>query len=315
MFFVDKSKKTKVACWLVLIGLLVVLIPAFLSFTGGASKNFYLHGLFYDDRTQLVDDLVDEINKQKGYKNESDFTKAYGSLVNLLKLNNIELGDISQAMEFNQELSAFTLGDVIVISTRNQYKINGFVIFIDASTGRIISQDRDFALGVVDIKVIQKSGALPGDIVIAKYITASGTGLYADSVRMYYVEGREITTSFDRPYSEHNSVLGEMYTNVGVEFKSRNDIVINNGTVEIHTSGVVVIYREQVEYRPLPKEIYTLDVSERHFIQIGKVKKIKGKTIADMYSDVIDAANGIWLKKPQRLKSGEIKDIYKEEIW
>ena len=264
-----------------------------------------------NDKPELLADLVAEIQNQKG--KTKNFSDAYRKLRNLILLNGEDDDFINKISRFTEPLYAKSIGQISFISTTNQYNMDGLVLFFNTKTGEILLKDNELSLGISGVKVITRPNVSPSKLIVVKYITITGTGTFGHSVKFYTFDDGLVLTSLDKPYSEVNSGWDAFETDT-VEFKTRNDVVVKNGVMEIHTVGVALVYGEKLEYRDLPEEIYIWKTNSRSFEQIKGRLTHKQGLMTNIYSDIADA-KGNWFQKPMVLESGSVNDVFEEEQW
>ncbi|MBE4467445.1 hypothetical protein HJ014_22755 [Vibrio parahaemolyticus] len=249
------------------------------------------------------------INNSQG----GDIQNAYKKLMSYLNDREKNSQLIVDAMKWGEELYAKTTEDVVVISTNNQYKMPAFVLIFDAQTGELLLADDELGLGVTGVKVIEETGASPSALVILKYISITGTGTFGNSVKFYAIDKGQALLSLDKPYSEVNSGWSAFEKDT-VEFKTRNDVVVKNGMLEIHTTGIAIVEGDNSLNRKLPEEIYIWDPKSRQFDQVKGRITYKQGLMTHIYSDIADPA-GDWFTMPRRVDGNDLDDVFTEEDW
>lgn len=309
----SKLKENKFIAVLLVV---VVVISGISSFTESVDKLVIYAQKSYsavtsDDKSSInyLSELVYSIkNVQDG-----DYGASYKKLHQYLINNEVGIDVISGAMEWNQDLYAKKIGSIVVIITTNQYKMPAFALFFNANTGELILSDNELGLGVMDVKTIEKTGASPSSLLIIRYISISGTGTFGSSVKFYTIDSDLVLLSLDKPYSEINSGWSAFKADT-VEFKTKNDILVKNGVMEIHTTGVVIVGEKNVEYRKLPEEVYIWNPNSRQFDQtIGRITHKEG-LMTHIYSDIAEPT-GDWFTKPRIISSKEQDLFFVEEQW
>lgn len=305
----DRIKNNKIFSVIVLIAGITIWISDIAESINNISsyaKDLYTN--IYNESSHLLEEIVNDVNS----KNEeyNDFSESYSNLLSIIGEND---PIIVKASKWNEQLYASNLGKVTFISTTDQYKMDGFAVFLDSRTGKVLLKDTEFPLGINGIKIFGKANVSPNQLVIVKYITITGTGTFGESVRFYTIDDGLVLTSLDKPFSEVNSGWHAFETDT-VEFKTKNDIILKNNVMEIHTIGIAVVHGEQLEYRELPQEIYVWKPNSRSFEQTEGRLTHKQGLMTSIYSDIAGAA-GDWFKKPTVLQSGSLKDVFQEEQW
>lgn len=270
-----------------------------------------------------------ESGSQKPLSNEQRVTekvsdKPKTSLSNLLSIvhainssNQDNLGEIYEGLLFvlgkynasdnlknivrrwRDPLAAQVLGDKVVISTIDQYKMDGFILFFESKTEAIISASYDFGLGIKAIKHFETKQKSPEYLVSVKYMTQSGTGLYGESVRIYAVGKHTITTALDKPYMEYIDGSWGAYKS-DVIFEQSNKLVMDKGFPKLTTIGRVTYtnandQKVQVE---LPNEEYIWDLNRSTFKQVSGRQAKTQKTMSGIYADYAEP-NGDWFEMPR----------------
>lgn len=244
---------------------------------------------------------------------DSEFQDAYKELREYLILNQVQEKQFKQPMHFDQPLLVRESNGTTVISTVNQYKISGFAIFIDTQSGKVVLSDSNFPLGIKSIKLLDNTEGYPKSMVLIKYITATGTGMYGESIRFYVLDAGKAHLALDKPYSEVSSGWGA-FKNDSVEFRTRNDIKLNKKMVEIHSTGIVTIGEDAKQFKKLPEEIYLWEPRSQEFELIKGRNSATQSLMSSVYSDLANP-NGNWFKKPPSIDKTSLRKIFIEEDW
>jgi len=207
------------------------------------------------------------------------------------------------------------LGRYAVICTCGQYKMNGFVIFIDSLTNAVALLDTRFPLGVVKVKSIHDKNASPQSLFIVTGLSSSGTGLYGERLRVYTIDNGGPILSLEKPYYDVISGWGAFKAHA-VEFKQRNDYVVRNGAFEIRTTGIAVTEGVQDDEgndieegttdicRQLPDEVYIYSRISKQFEQVrGRITNGEYYQMA-VYGDY-SIPKGDWFKVPHSVGDAE----------
>lgn len=200
---------------------------------------------------------------------------------------------------WRESLAAKIVGDKVVISTIDQYKIDGFILFFDSETEALISASYDFGLGIKAIKAFETKQQSPEFLVSVKYMTQSGTGLYGESVRIYAVGRNTITTALDKPYMEYiNSSWGAYKSDVS--FEQNNKLEMDENFPKLTTIGRVTYTNadDQEVQVELPNEEYIWDLNRSAFKQVSGRQVKTQKTMSGMYADYAEP-NGDWFEIPR----------------
>lgn len=221
---------------------------------------------------------------------------AYDSLGDILDYAKGGRDFINEAMEQQQTLTFEHLGDTVLVATTNQYRKAGFVLFFEAETAELQLKDTNFQLGIGNIEVKHYESAVPEYVVVVTHVTSYGTGAFNDAWRFYAVDAGSPYFALARPKSETNTGWG-LYDYAEVEFKSELKVVVNDGALEIYTSGLVHFGEENKKTKRLPTEIYTWDSSSRSFDQIQGRVTHKQPYMSSVYGDIV-GVKGDWFTKP-----------------
>lgn len=253
--------------------------------------------------------VVQVISKQKTGESKA----AYEALREYLRNKSEDFQYILRPMDFDANLLAKTVGGITVISTVDQYNIEGFVIFIDSASGGVVLADSEYPLGVRDIKFIEDTGGSPHSLVMVRYISITGTGTLGESVKVYALDNGGVHLALDKPYSEVNSGWGAFESET-VEFRTRNDLRLRNGVVEMQTSGVVMFGNDGDQFRELPGELYLWEPRSRSLEQIHGRKTSPDALMTTIYSDFANP-KGEWFEKPQSVDRTLLRQVFIEEEW
>lgn len=239
--------------------------------------------------------IVNAINAS----NQDNLDKVYEGLVVLLGRSNASDNLMTIAQRWKEPLAAKTLGNTIVISTIDQYKIDGFILFFDLDTESLIYASYNFGLGIKAIKTFETKQSSPEYLVSVKYMTQSGTGLYNESVRIYAVGKKFVTEALDKPYNEYLDGSWGAYKS-DVNFEQNNKLVMSEGLPKLTTIGRVTytkIDNQEVQIE-LPIEEYTWDINRSIFKQVSGRQTKNRKTMSEMYADYAEP-NGDWFEIPR----------------
>lgn len=231
--------------------------------------------------------------------NQDNLGKVYEGLVALLDRSNASDNLMTIVQRWEEPLAAKTLGNTIVISTIDQYKIDGFILFFDSETESLIYASYDFGLGIKAIKTFESKQSSPEFLVSIKYMTQSGTGLYGESVRIYAVGKKLVTEALDKPYSEYLDGSWGAYKS-DVVFEQNNKIVMDEGLPKLTAIGRVTYTKtnnKEVQIE-LPIEEYTWDINRSIFKQVSGRQTKSRKTMSEMYADYAEP-NGDWFEMPR----------------
>lgn len=291
---------------------LVVLLATFTDSIDKLSAFTEKHFLETVDDKLMINDL-NEIRFLINETQDGSFEKVYKKLSNYLTAREESVQVVVGAMEQGEKLYIKKIDGVVVISTNNQYKREAFVLFFNAKTGDVLLADDELGLGITGVKVIEKTGASPSSLLIVKYITITGTGTFGNSVKFYAIDGDLVLLSLDKPYSEVNSGWGAFEADT-VEFKTKNDVLVKNGVMEIHTTGVAIIGDDSFQYQKLPEEVYVWNPLSHQFDQVKGRITDKESLMTHIYSDIA-GARGDWFIKPRRIDRNELDEVFSEEGW
>lgn len=239
--------------------------------------------------------IVNAINAS----NQDNLDKVYEGLVVLLGRSNVSDNLMTIAQRWKEPLAAKTLGNTIVISTIDQYKTDGFILFFDSDTESLIYASYNFGLGIKAIKTFETKQSSPEYLVSVKYMTQSGTGLYGESVRIYAVGKKFVTETLDKPYNEYLDGSWGAYKS-DVNFEQNNKLVMSEGLPKLTTIGRVTytkIDNQEVQIE-LPIEEYTWDINRSIFKQVSGRQTKNRKTMSEMYADYAEP-NGDWFEIPR----------------
>lgn len=223
---------------------------------------------------------------------------------------------IEKLKEIECEINIQQVGSVVFIISKSQYNQPGMLIAIDSKKNTILTSDEDYLYGIVESKVLRDTKAEPEGLLVVKYITMTGTGINAESVKIYAVSDSQVTQVLDLPYSEVNAWGGGIFKHDEVTFRLENNYLVLNGSYEIHRTGVVVIEDDGKKKitREIPEERYAWDRSSKKFIQTkGRVTSDKNY-LSEIYGDIGDAA-GDWFKKPKEIETASYLLKFKPETW
>jgi hypothetical protein len=239
--------------------------------------------------------IVEAINSS----NQDNLGEIYEKLIFVLEKSNAsdELKNIVR--RWKEPLAANALGNKVVISTIDQYKINGFILFFEAETEALVSASYDFGLGITAIKTFETKQQSPTHLVSVKYITQSGTGLYGESVRIYALGARSITTALDKPYKEYIGGSWGAFKSA-VNFEQTNTLAMDQGFPKLTTIGRVTYTNadsKEVQVG-LPNEEYIWDVDRSVFMQVSGREVKAQQTMSGIYADYAEP-NGNWFEKPR----------------
>ena len=287
------------------------------------------HKLVEKNHNQLAPLRRDSVNSNKSYpcetevhsiinficENASKNSKdSYDALYKYFNKQGINTEILEKPCRWAEPLYAEMLDQYGVVCTVNQYKMPGFVIFIDCFTNSIVLGDADFPMGIEVAKSLVNKNASPEALFIVRYISISGTGTFGTSVKLYAIDNGFPILSLDKPYYEHNSGWGA-FENDPVIFKCRNDYLIKNGLYEIHTQGIVTIGVGLKETcRELPNEIYVWDSRSKQFEQVEGRMTHKQGLLTSIYSDFADP-KGDWFKQPPVLTKNNAPFDFVMENW
>ncbi|MGO3699459.1 MULTISPECIES: hypothetical protein [Halomonas] len=242
-----------------------------------------------------LNSIVNAINASS----QDNLDKIYEGLIALLAESNASNNLMSIVERWKEPLAAKILGDMVVISTIDQYKIDGFILFFGLDTESLISASYDFGVGIQAIKVFETKQSSPEYLVSVKYMTQSGTGLYGESVRIYALGNQIVTEALDKPYYEYIDGSWGAYKS-DVKFEQNNKIIMDGVFPKLTTIGRVTYTKTdnqemQVE---LPKEEYTWDSNRSIFKQVSGRQAANRKTMSGMYADYAEP-NGDWYEVPR----------------
>ncbi|MEZ9417372.1 hypothetical protein AB4189_24945, partial [Vibrio sp. 10N.286.49.E1] len=96
-----------------------------------------------------LNSLVRAINSSE----QDNLDKIYNSLVQLLENSSSSQSLIDIVSRWKEPLTAKDVGNGYIISTIEQYKIDGFILYFDKDTQELLSAYYDFGLGIKAIKV------------------------------------------------------------------------------------------------------------------------------------------------------------------
>lgn len=252
-----------------------------------------IHSGIIEKSSSSLSSIANAINKSP----QDNLDRIYEGLLLLLENANLDNKLINIIQNNREPLTARKLGEILVISTVEQYKRNGFILFFDYKTETLISSSYDFQLGIKAIKYFETKEKSPTHLVSVRYITQSGTGLYCESVRIYSVEQHSITTALDKPYMEYIDGSWGAYKS-SVQFYQNNLLTMSSGYPRITTIGQISYKRpdgRKVKLE-LPSEEYVWDFNKLIFRQVsGRQVESKG-TMSEIYADYAEP-NGDWFKK------------------
>ncbi len=242
--------------------------------------------------------------------NQDNRTKIYDELGKLLRKANVSDQLMQIVNKWQDPLNAIIIGKYVVVSTKDQYKIDGFVLIFSLETGELIFSAYDFKLGIKGVKVFDTKSASPEYLLIFKYMTLSGTGMYGESVRMYAIENQRVAVALDKPYKEYLDGYWGAYKS-SVSFEQNNQLSLDAGTLKLTTVGQVSYENHDgLREKSLPTEEYSWNSNTMKFEQTsGRLTKDK-QSMSEIYADYAEP-NGDWFIKPR--ESNDTSFI--EEQW
>lgn len=251
--------------------------------------------------------LVRAINSSK----QDNLDEVYNSLIILLERSNSSRNLIDLVSRWKEPLMTKDVGDGYIISTIDQYKIDGFILYLDKETQGLLSAFYDFGLGIKAVKVYTTHLESPQYILAVKYMTQSGTGFYGESVKYYGIQGRHMELALEKPYYEYLDGSWGAYKS-NVLFEQSSSLNISASSIKLISSGRLFYTKKtgdevQVE---LPDEEYVWDSHQSKFKQTAGRLTSENKTMSGMYADYAEP-NGDWFEAP---KGTDDKGL-KKESW
>lgn len=287
------------------------------------------HKLVEKRRNELASLKKDSINTSKDYSGETEIHSiincirenasmnpkdSYDALYRYFNKQGLNPDVFGEPCRWDQPLHAEMLGQYGVVCTVNQYNLPGFVVFIDSFANSIALEDVEFPMGIEVTKSLVTEDSSPEALFVVRYISITGTGTFATSVKLYAIDNGFPILSLDKPYYEHNSGWGA-FENDPVIFKLRNDYLTRNGLYEIHTQGIITIGDGVKKIcRKLPEEIYVWDSRSKQFEQVDGRMTHKQGLLTSIYSDFADP-KGDWFKAPPTLTKKSSHLGFVEENW
>ncbi|MEZ8849287.1 hypothetical protein AB6E24_22145, partial [Vibrio cyclitrophicus] len=251
--------------------------------------------------------LVRAINSSE----QDNLDKIYNSLVQLLENSSSSQSLIDIVSRWKEPLTAKDVGNGYIISTIEQYKIDGFILYFDKDTQELLSAYYDFGLGIKAIKVYTTHIGSPQYIVAVKYMTQSGTGLYGESVKYYAIQDGNMGLALEKPYYEYLDGSWGAYKS-DVLFEQSNRLEIEKSDITLVSKGRLFYTKqtgEEVQVE-LPDEEYAWDRYLFKFTQTAGRATSEKNSMSEMYADYAEP-NGDWFEAPK----GTEDSGFKKEQW
>ncbi|MEZ8021413.1 hypothetical protein ACED63_23685 [Vibrio splendidus] len=254
-----------------------------------------------------LNSLVRAINSSE----QDNLDKIYNSLVQLLENSSSSQSLIDIVSRWKEPLTAKDVGNGYIISTIEQYKIDGFILYFDKDTQELLSAYYDFGLGIKAIKVYTTHIGSPQYIVAVKYMTQSGTGLYGESVKYYAIQDGNMRLALEKPYYEYLDGSWGAYKS-DVLFEQSNRLEIEKSNITLVSKGRLFYTKqtgEEVQVE-LPDEEYAWDRYLFKFTQTAGRATSEKTSMSEMYADYAEP-NGDWFEAPK----GTEDSGFKKEQW
>jgi len=250
----------------------------------------------YKVKYEIDEDTVEEIikicnNKEYNKKNLYRILELY-----LLKCS-CNPNVLSKAREFGEDVKAKHLGNTIVISTSNQYKMASFIMFIDAKNNKIILAEDNIGDGIVSVRLLKTPSEFNAKLLEVKYLHGNGTGFTAHNIRLFLVLEKEVFLVLDKTVFETVSGWKAFKGNDTAEFEQKYSLDWKDDTLQLILEGRICANNK---VKKLPLEKYVYDELIRSFRQI-EGRAVENHLLSEVYGDLAQA-KGDWFVKPQEIK-------------
>ncbi len=254
-------------------------------------------------RRAILLKLINSINSSE----QEEMKEIYKDLLLLLSNSSVSDTLVNIVARWTEPLTVKKFDNKVIISTTGQYKIDGFILFFDVTTGGLLSAYYDFGLGIKAIKVFDTGLQSPEYLVSIKYMTQSGTGLYEESVRVYAIEKTNINFALDKPYMEYIDGTWGAYKS-DATFEQNMTIEIDKNFPKILATGHVIYTNSKQEelQAQLPDEVYIWDKHYKQFRQTSGRITNGHKTMSEVYADYAEP-NGDWFEAPLNADGNSFK--------
>lgn len=260
-------------------------------------KLLYLFfSFYYKIRYQIEDSSIDSIINACNSTN-CDNPQIYRLLkLYLLKCGN-DYGFIKKAEKFNEIIKAKFLGNILIISTSDQSKMDSFILFIDSKENKVIHKEYNLGCGIISLHLLKTPTQFKEKLLEVKYLKVYGTGFVVQNIRIFFVLDNAVFPIFDKTVFEVVSGWKAFKGNDTAEFKIEYKLSWNKGLLHLITDGYVSVGNKE---KQLPEEVYIYDELTRKFKQI-EGRESSDLLLSEIYGDLANPA-GNWFSKPKEVK-------------
>lgn len=267
--------------------------------------------LFTDNHLNELLEKYDELLKIQ--EKDRDYSKLNSLLRTILSKDKKTSLELDECISENNNLTVLKQKDIVIVSTNNQYKSKGFILFIDRYAGSVIFKETKFDSGITGVKFINSPDAKSPSFFVVKYITITGSGTFGESVAFYALYNHNITLALQKPYYEMNSGWGAFQSDT-IELKSKNELEINNSNLYLKTTGIAVYGEDMNKFEKLPNEIYLWNSKDLLFEQVKGRTTSDKELMTDIYSDFAKP-KGNWFSKPTNIDKTKLIAAFSDEQW
>lgn len=260
-------------------------------------KLLYLFfSFYYKIKYQIEDDSADSILNACNSSN-CDNQQIYRLLrLYLLKCGN-DYGFIKKSEKFNEIVKAKFLGNILIISTSAQSKMDSFILFIDSKENKVIHKEHNLGYGIISLRLLNTPTKFKEKLLEVKYLKGYGTGFVVQNIRIFFVSDNAVFSIFDKTVFEVVSGWKAFKGNDTAEFKIEYKLSWNKGLLHLITDGCVGVGNKE---KQLPEEIYVYDEQTRRFKQL-EGRESSNLLLSEIYGDLANP-NADWFVKPQKIK-------------
>lgn len=260
-------------------------------------KLLYLFfSFYYKIKYQIEDTSADSIINACNSSN-CDNHQIYRLLrLYLLKYGN-DYDFIKKAEKFNEIIKAKFLGNILIISTSDQSKMDSFILFIDSKENKIIHKDCNLGCGIISLHLLKTPTQFREKLLEIKYLRGYGTGFIAQNIKIFFVSENAVFPIFDKTVFEVVSGWKAFKNDDTAEFKMEYKLSWNKGLLHLITEGFINVGNEE---KQLPEEIYVYDEQTRRFKQL-EGREALNLLLSEIYGDLANP-NGDWFAKPKEIK-------------
>ncbi len=260
-------------------------------------KLLYLFfSFYYKIKYKIEDDSIDSIINACNSSN-CDNPQIYRLLrLYLLKCGN-DYGFIKKSEKFNEIVKAKFLGNILIISTSDQSKMDSFVLFINSKYNKVIYKECNLGAGIISLRLLKTPTKFKEKLLEVKYLRGYGTGFTAQNVKIFFVSDSAVFPIFDKTVFEVVSGWKAFKGNDTAEFKIECKLSWNKGLLHLITDGCVGVGNKE---KQLPEEIYVYAEQIRRFKQL-EGRESSNLLLSEIYGDLANP-NGNWFVKPKEVK-------------